>query len=212
MIGSIAAYATPDRIMDVAGELFAEQGFRQTSIRDICARANVNLAAVNYHFRDKDGLYEAILRRSLDRCVNSYPIADTEGTAEERLGAFVRMFLMRILGEGQPAWHGKLMAAELANPTGAWLKLVESVARPTHNVLLGIIRDYMNVTANTPQIEAITCSILGQCLFYRHSRPVAELLGVPVPASEAEIDALARHITQFSLSGLAGIRQVHTDG
>lgn len=198
--------------MDVAGELFAEQGFRQTSIRDICARANVNLAAVNYHFRDKDGLYEAILRRSLDRCVNSYPIADTEGTAEERLGAFVRMFLMRILGEGQPAWHGKLMAAELANPTGAWLKLVESVARPTHNVLLGIIRDYMNVTANTPQIEAITCSILGQCLFYRHSRPVAELLGVPVPASEAEIDALARHITQFSLSGLAGIRQVHTDG
>lgn len=199
-------HATPDRIMDVAGELFAEQGFRQTSIRDICARAGVNLAAVNYHFRDKEGLYEAILLRSLDRCLTRYPIRESEGPARERLAAFVRMFLLRILGDGQPAWHGKLMAAEMANPTGALVKLVEQAARPTHNVLLGIIRDLMNEKTSTAQTEAIACSVLGQCLFYRHSRPVAELLGVAVPSSEAEIAVLAHHITQFSLAGIAALK------
>lgn len=200
--------ATPDRIMDAAGELFAENGFRQTSIRDICAHANVNIAAVNYHFRDKEGLYEAILQRSFDKCVNCYPIVATDGPPEERLAIFVRMFLLRILGSGQPAWHGKLMAAEMANPTAAFSKLVEQAARPTHNVLLGIVRDLMHTTENTYQVEAVALSIMGQCLFYKHSRPVIELLGIPIPVTQSEIESLAEHITQFSLDGISGVRAV----
>ncbi|MCC6152392.1 MAG: CerR family C-terminal domain-containing protein [Candidatus Hydrogenedentes bacterium] len=196
--------------MDVAGELFAENGFRQTSIRDICSHANVNIAAVNYHFRDKEGLYEAILMRSLEKCVNCYPIVETEGPPEERLATFVRMFLLRILGSGQPAWHGKLLAAEMANPTAAFNKLVEQAARPTHNVLLGIIRDLMNSESNTPQTESIALSIMGQCLFYKHSRPVIELLGIPIPATQSEIESLAEHITEFSLAGIKALLHVET--
>lgn len=192
--------------MDVAGELFAENGFRQTSIRDICAHANVNIAAVNYHFGDKEGLYEAILLRSLEKCVSCYPIVETDGPPKDRLATFVRMFLLRILGSGQPAWHGKLMAAEMAAPTGALHKLVEQAARPTHNVLLGIVRDLMHTTNNTPQVEAVAMSIMGQCLFYKHSRPVIDLLGITVPATEPEIESLAEHITQFSLEGMRGLR------
>ena len=203
---SPTTHATPDRIMDVAGELFAKNGFRQTSVRDICAHANVNLAAVNYHFRDKEGLYEAILMRSLDKCVNCYPIVEADGPPNERLATFVRMFLLRILGSGQPGWHGKLMAAEMASPTGALHKLVEQAARPTHNVLLGIVRDLMHTTSNTPQVEAVALSIMGQCLFYKHARPVIELLGIPVPATESEIESLAQHITHFSLEGIRGLR------
>ena len=191
--------------MDVAGELFAEQGFRQTSIRDICAHANVNLSAVNYHFRDKEGLYEAILLRSLGQCQCLYPIVETEGPAEIRLAGFVRMFLLRILGSGQPTWHGKLMAAEMANPTNALNKLVEQAARPTHEILLGIVRDLMSASSNSSHVETVASSILGQCLFYRHARPVIELLGVSIPQTEAEIETLAHHITQFSLAGLSAV-------
>ena len=206
----ISTNPTPDRIMDVAGGLFAENGFRQTSIRDICAHANVNIASVNYHFRDKEGLYEAILMRSLEKCVNCYPIVETDGPPEERLAIFVRMFLLRILGSGQPAWHGKLMAAEMANPTAAFNKLVEQAARPTHNVLLGIIRDLMHAKTNTSQIEAIALSIMGQCLFYKHSRPIIELLGIPIPATQSEIESLGEHITEFSLAGIKALLHVET--
>jgi AcrR family transcriptional regulator len=203
---STLTHATADRIMDAAGELFAEQGFRQTSIRDICAHANVNLAAVNYHFRDKEGLYEAILQRSLNQCLTKYPIVETEGVPQDRLRAFVRMFLMRILGSGQPAWHGKLMATEMAAPTSAFSKILEQAARPTHDILLSIIRDFMNTSSNTSHVEAIASSIMGQCLFYRHSRPVIELLGISIPQTEEEIEAMANHITQFSLAGILGMK------
>lgn len=56
---------TRERIMNVAEALFAEQGFANTSLRTITARARVNLAAVNYHFGSKEALIQAIFSRRL---------------------------------------------------------------------------------------------------------------------------------------------------
>ena len=56
---------TRERLINAAGEVFAEQGFHATTIRDICTKADANVAAVNYHFRDKMGLYVAVLTESL---------------------------------------------------------------------------------------------------------------------------------------------------
>ena len=58
--------ATKDRILDAAEALFMEHGFEATSLRQITAAANVNLAAVHYHFGSKEELFEAVLRRRLD--------------------------------------------------------------------------------------------------------------------------------------------------
>jgi AcrR family transcriptional regulator len=61
-----SAAATKDRLLDVAETLFMEHGFEATSLRSITAAANVNLAAVNYHFGSKEELFEAVLTRRLD--------------------------------------------------------------------------------------------------------------------------------------------------
>lgn len=58
--------STTDRILDAAEELYAEQGFAETSMRQLTQRAEVNLAAVNYHFGSKEGLFHALIRRRLD--------------------------------------------------------------------------------------------------------------------------------------------------
>ena len=55
---------TRDKILSAAGEVFAEQGFEGATIRAITERAGVNVAAVNYHFRDKAELYTRIWLRS----------------------------------------------------------------------------------------------------------------------------------------------------
>lgn len=60
------AAATKDRILDAAEALFVEHGFEATSLRAITAAAEVNLAAVNYHFGSKEELFEAVLKRRLD--------------------------------------------------------------------------------------------------------------------------------------------------
>ncbi|MCW8943679.1 MAG: TetR family transcriptional regulator [Sedimenticola sp.] len=54
---------TKDRILDVAEQIFAEKGYSATSMRTITTRANVNLAAVNYHFGSKAQLYQAVFQR-----------------------------------------------------------------------------------------------------------------------------------------------------
>jgi AcrR family transcriptional regulator len=61
-----AAVGTKDRILDAAEKLFCRNGFEETSLRDITAEAQVNLAAVNYHFQSKDSLIEAVVARRID--------------------------------------------------------------------------------------------------------------------------------------------------
>src|SRR5271156_1240304 len=60
------AVDTKTRILDVAEKLFGENGFDGTSLRDITTEADVNLAAVNYHFQSKDSLIDAVIARRIE--------------------------------------------------------------------------------------------------------------------------------------------------
>lgn len=78
-------HETRTRILDVAEELFMLHGFEGTSMRQLTARAAVNLAAVNYHFGSKDALIEALFRRKLDP-MNAARIAELERLEAEAKG------------------------------------------------------------------------------------------------------------------------------
>src|SRR5437762_1709857 len=115
---------TRQRLLDAAGEVFADHGFRAATVRDICRRAGANVAAVNYHFGDKEKLYLEVLRES-HRCA-SEKYGDVGAAAalsgakpEEKLRAHVRSFLLRIFDSGRPAWHGRLMSREMIDPSPA---------------------------------------------------------------------------------------------
>lgn len=59
-------FSTKERILDTAEALFAEHGFAGTSLRQVTGHAEVNLAAVNYHFGSKDNLVTEVFRRRMD--------------------------------------------------------------------------------------------------------------------------------------------------
>ena len=59
-------FSTKERILGAAEELFAQHGFSGTSLRQVTSRADVNLAAVNYHFGSKENLVNEVFRRRLD--------------------------------------------------------------------------------------------------------------------------------------------------
>jgi len=56
---------TREKLLEVAGPIFAGRGYQATTIREICAGAGANVAAINYHFGDKLGLYTEVLQHSV---------------------------------------------------------------------------------------------------------------------------------------------------
>lgn len=65
-MASTAHFSTKDRILSAAEELFAQFGFSGTSLRQVTSRADVNIAAVNYHFGSKENLVNEVFRRRMD--------------------------------------------------------------------------------------------------------------------------------------------------
>lgn len=199
------AACTRTRLLDAAGEVFAERGFRDATVREICTRAGANIASVNYYFRGKEGLYLEVVNYAQACIKAAYPIQiDPKAPAEARLTQFIRAFLWRVLDDARPAWHTKLMSREMVEPTAALDQVVANTIRPTFGALSGLIAEILP-TAGPDQLRLATASIIGQCLMHRHCRPVLERLFPGQTYGEKEMTLLAEHVTKFSLAGLRGI-------
>ena len=185
--------ATRERILEAAADVFAEKGFREATIRDIVSRARVNLAAVNYHFRDKKRLYAEVLEREMRAVHAKHPI-DGDSTPERRLRAFIDGFLRRVTDRDSRA--GRLMAREMIEPTAALDRLAERVIRPIYERLVALTREVRGMPR--PKAELAAKSVLGQMLFYKHCAPVVERIDGRLPRTED----LAEHILRFSLGGI----------
>lgn len=199
--------ATRQRLLDAAGEVFAEVGYRAATIRDICTKAEANLAAVNYHFRDKDGLYQEVVAYAHGCAMASHPPAEDLArlSPAEQLTGFIRAFLIRLLDSGRPAWHGRLMARELVEPTAALDRIVRESIRAQSELLMGIVRAVAGVPLPVTTVRRAAMSVVGQCLFYEHARPVIGRLFPDLGFARSDIEALADHISAFSLAGIAAL-------
>ncbi len=197
---------TRERIVDAAGEIFAERGFDATTIRDICQSAGANVAAVNYYFGDKQRLYvEAVVRAHRWRMERAKLPEWSAGTpAEKKLTDFVTTFIRRVRTGPDDTWHTRLVMREIANPSEACAELVQSSIRPQFDVLVGILRELLNDAPSDEDLHRNAFSIVGQCLFYHFADPVVRNLLGAEEYERLDAEKLAQHIASFSLSALKG--------
>jgi AcrR family transcriptional regulator len=198
---------TRERLLNAAGEVFAEKGFKAATVRDICGRVGANLAAVNYHFRDKSGLYIEAVKAAHCSSMQASPEWPPGMSTGQKLHVWVREMLSQLLDPTRPAWHARLMMRELAEPTEACAALVESYIRPSAQLLEEILRDPLNARPGQPPLNHATFylhgfSVVAQCLFFKVQRPIAELLVGTANYATYSVDVLAEHITRFSLRGM----------
>lgn len=196
---------TREQLIEAAAEVFARAGFRAATVREICQKAGANIAAVNYHFGDKETLYAEVLSHALQRARQKYPPdlgLGPKSTPEERLHAFVHSFLLRIFDDGPHAHHAKLMAREMVEPTTALDRLVREEIGPMSRTLMEIVRSLLGRAASDAQVRRCGMSVVSQVLFYHHCRPVVTRLFPDMKFKPKEIGDLALHITRFSLAAL----------
>jgi TetR/AcrR family transcriptional regulator, regulator of cefoperazone and chloramphenicol sensitivity len=205
---SSATPETRQRLLDAAGQVFAARGYRQATVREICRRARANLAAVNYHFRDKEGLYTAVLEDAHRRALEKYPLDSPDYEAlppAGRLRIFIHHAVFKLFDEDMSAQRFKLMAWEMIEPTSALDSLVANIIRPMEQRLRAIIRGLLGPGATDEQIRLCQLSIIGQCLHHRHAQPVIQRLFPDQHYGPEDLARLADHITQFSLQALQGL-------
>jgi TetR/AcrR family transcriptional regulator, regulator of cefoperazone and chloramphenicol sensitivity len=197
--------ATESRLLEAAGEIFAEVGYRAATVRQICEKAGANIAAVNYHFGDKEGLYMAVLRSVPDAHAEKFPAnrgLPPGASPEQRLASYIESLLNRVFDEGRPGWHTKIMAREMIEPTRALDTLVADVALPVHQELAGIVRELLGSRATDDAVRLCTLSILSQCVYYHHARSVLNRLYPKQEYGSQDIAQLADHISRFSQGAL----------
>jgi AcrR family transcriptional regulator len=195
---------TRTRLLEAAGEVFAERGFQAATVREICSRAGANLAAVNYYFGDKQRLYLEVVGYA-HRGLSAQPAVHfPPGTpAAEKLRQFIEESLVGLeLDEQCPEWGRRLMMREMAEPSEACVAVVDAFVRPKAEALQRILAELLPPETSEAERHMIAFSIVGQCLFHRLHRPVAALLVGEEMSRSLDMARVADHITRFTLAAL----------
>ena len=203
--GNPAHDETRRQLLEAAGEVFAETGFRNATVREICRRAGANVAAVNYHFGDKETLYVEVLRDSQQKAFEKYPPllgVAADAPPEEKLRAFIRSFLLRIFDSGSITRFGKMMSREMVEPTGALDLLLEVRIRPMADQLRGLVAEILGGSPDDEEVRLCCFSIVSQCVFFHHCRTMITRLFPDQRLDASAVAPLAGHIARFSLAAM----------
>jgi AcrR family transcriptional regulator len=203
-----SAAITPRKLLAAASEIFAQKGYRDATIAEICERAGANVAAVNYHFGDKETLYKEAWRHSFSESVKAHPpnggVTDN-APPEERLRGEIVALLNRIADEGNREFL--IVQKELVNPTGLLNEVMQKNLWPLQEKMESIIRELLGPLASDMQVRFCAISIVSQCI-----NPIVAIKGGKEkregkdgPPGVDDIEAYSNHVVKFSLSGIRAI-------
>jgi AcrR family transcriptional regulator len=164
-----------DQILSVARELFATNGFRDTTVREIARGANANGAAVNYYFRSKEALYEAIFDQAFQKF--GRPLEDLVGTVRDQATWkaalekwFDFMLGLFLLDTPEQALIRRLVAQERSSPTEFCDRIYDGVFLPVVRVFRALLR--MALPDEPPEsFQAQFATLLGMCTCFIHRDP-----------------------------------------
>lgn len=196
------------RLLDAGERLFAERGFKRTSVRQITKAAGCNVAAVNYHFGGKARLYREVfldrmlaMRDTRIESIRSVMAGGAENVAlEDLLEAFARSFVAPLMDKGGGRGLMKLMSREMLDPQLPDAMFFQEAIAPVLAVMQEALAE---VCPGLGQREAAMSikSLVGQLLHTLCAHDMLEKAGELDPAV-FEIESSIRHIIKFSAAGV----------
>jgi AcrR family transcriptional regulator len=199
---------TRERILRAAQSLFADRGYKDTSVRAVVAKAKVNQAAIHYHFGGKDGLYREVLRAAI-RALTEHQLAHAEEikgmSPEDALAEFIK-YQLRLATRDKISRHYRILNWESVRPTTIYRDLVSEEVTPFLSFAIDLMRRFMpNADQRTLIMAAIW--LVGQCtIFIRNSEQLANP-PVSLDLDEAAVEQLTNLVSGWALGGLAHASQ-----
>jgi len=200
---------TREKLLEAAGQVFAEKGYYKATIREICRLAKTNVAAVNYTFGDKLGLYTEVQRG----CVRAPEMAqitaalDEAGSPEELVRRVIHVRLKSLCARDRPQWGFRIMMHEFSQPTPAMGRVVDEGMRPIYTRMLKALGVMLGLPPEHEKTRLCNNSIFGQVLFYAFSSPVLSRLQPELKLTPEQLERIADHISEFSLAYLKQVSQ-----
>jgi len=209
------ASGTRERLLQAALEVFAEHGYEAATIREICRRADANVAAVHYHFGDKRKLYEAIYGRlfeTLRERRTAFLPADAD--PEQRLRVHIQALFEEIFScgddSGRQVQLSTIYLNEMARPTEALDLIVAEHLEPDAQALYDIVASLLGTSADDAVTIDCAASVIGQILYYYHAMPIISRLHPDRPSVPERLDALIEQVWLFSLGGIERAKRART--
>lgn len=196
--------ATRNRILQAAGELFAAGGYAETTSKAIAAHAEVDLASINYHFGNRNGLYQAVLaeaHRQLISLVDLRSLAGSQMSASDKLMRLFEHLVQRSQVEG--SWNIQVLARELLAPSSHLKVLLQNEVLPKILVIRQILADITGIPVDDPALTRCLVSIAAPC-----GMLLVAKRGVPGPLNDVlrmPSAVIAHHLHTFALAGLEAI-------
>ena len=195
---------TRDRLLKSAAALFADRGFKKVTVRDICRAARANVAAVNYHFGNKHGLYREVLQMAIEIMRGTTDAARAAGQglpAEARLAAYIKVSLCRAMSSGNVTWISRLVNREMSDPTPTLDVIVDQAIRPRVDDLMAMVSEILQCRLDDPRVSQCVASIHAQWMLFVPN-PIASKFRAKLQLRTDDAPTLAEHITKFSLAGI----------
>jgi AcrR family transcriptional regulator len=200
---------TRAQILETAGEVYAELGWARATSKEICARSRTNMAAVNYHFGGKDGLYQAVLVEAHRRLVSLedlQAIAGTPAAPARQLAALLRRLLQPSVLPGRP-WALRVLIQELMAPSPHVGVLIREAVLPKVRVLSSLVARVLELPPRHPGVQrAVLFTIVPAVVLVVAPRPMRETV---LPAIDADPGRAVDELVTYALAGLAALRSRH---
>ncbi|MBI5593546.1 MAG: CerR family C-terminal domain-containing protein [Deltaproteobacteria bacterium] len=202
------AVKTQQSLLSSAIQVFVEKGYWNATIAEICERAGANIAAVNYHFGDKETLYRQAWRHSFAESMKAYPPdggVSESAPARERLLGRVKAILNRIADQRNKDFL--IFHMELMNSTGLLHEIMQTEVRPLREKMLALVRELLGPGASDVQVQFCEICIVSMCnnpMLMRNVARGAQHDGNDLPII-GDIEEFAEHVVKFSLAGIAAI-------
>lgn len=199
--------ATRKDLVETAGRLFAQQGYYGTTSKAISESAGTNVAAVNYHFGSRDGLYLAVLNEVYQRILSIEFLTDLLATTRppaEKLLHFFEQLVQRVVDVEQDGWPVQLWAREILAPSPLLAQCVAESVQPKFEVIAAIVCDLTGMRMADKRLPGLVLSTLAPCLVMLIADRTIESPLQPLFTEQPK--KLAERFWRFAMAGLTESR------